>query len=140
MPAGLSALAAAGQGHFPVAGGILLAAVIIAGFLVSYRISLWRRPFHLCARCRGTGKIKGSVFVWARAACTKCGGTGLCPRLGTHLLDMTARRRARRALRAAGGEAGEPQAGLPPPGWDPEQGWPPPDWPPEQGWDPDRRW
>ena len=55
-------------------------------------VSLWQRPFVTCRRCNGTGRVSGTLFFWSRGFCMRCGGTGLCPRLGTLLLDALTRR------------------------------------------------
>jgi hypothetical protein len=66
-------------------------AVLGAILAIGYWISLRARPYVTCRRCRGTGKVRGSLFAWARDFCWKCGGTGLVPRLGTYLC-VSARR------------------------------------------------
>ena len=81
--------------HVP---GKVTLALIVIGLLVLwyvvYRVSLWIRPFRMCRRCGGSGKVFGFFgFLGSTGAfCGKCNGRGLVPRLGTHLLDLKGQR------------------------------------------------
>jgi hypothetical protein len=92
-------LAAAGiSSRFPAAAhltprltaGVAAAVVLL---VVGYWVSLRLRPYAVCRRCQGYGKVRGQFFTWGRAFCRKCGGTGCVPRLGTHLLAPSHRPR-----------------------------------------------
>lgn len=92
-------------------------------FLIAYRYSLWRRPMTICRRCGGKGHTGGMVFFWARAWCTKCGATGLVPRLGTRVLY------ALEALRAMMRRPPAPEPDDQEPQWPDGTGQP---WPPDR--------
>lgn len=64
--------------------------VLVLGFLVVYRFSLFLFPMRMCRRCGGSGHVSGFLGFGA-AFCGRCGGRGLVPRLGTYVLDMRAR-------------------------------------------------
>jgi len=70
-----------------VLGLIGLGVLVATGYWVSLRV----RPYVTCRRCRGTGKVRGFFFAWARNFCPKCDGYGVVPRLGICLLSAANR-------------------------------------------------
>jgi DnaJ-class molecular chaperone len=60
---------------------IVLAIIVVIGYLVSLRL----HPWHACRSCGGRGHHRGAVFKYARRACTSCGGNGRRARLGVRV-------------------------------------------------------
>jgi hypothetical protein len=78
--------AAYAAGHAQFTGDLIVGAVLAAViFLFAYRYSLWRRPFAICRKCDGSGRVTGMIFFWGRDFCGRCGGYGIVPRLGTRI-------------------------------------------------------
>jgi hypothetical protein len=50
---------------------------------VLYGFSLDRRPFRACRKCKGTGRHRGMIFLYAHRQCPECGGSGRHRRHGT---------------------------------------------------------
>jgi hypothetical protein len=67
----------------------VIAAGLVAAFLLLYRVSLWVHPMHRCRRCGGTGRVAG-WFPGSAGFCRRC-DNGLAPRLGTRVLDLRGR-------------------------------------------------
>jgi hypothetical protein len=61
-----------------------LPSLVITGglFAVLYWFSLHRRPFQSCRTCNGTGRHRGTIFLYAHRQCPACGGSGRHRRWG----------------------------------------------------------
>ena len=86
-------------GSLAVTGGL---------FVVLYGFSLNRRPFYSCRTCKGTGRHRGTVFLYAHRQCPACGGSGRHRRWGNVQFRPTTRTRAERQARAAANRPNRP--------------------------------
>lgn len=70
-----------------VGGVVIVAALLIVGYLISLRI----HPYTACRSCKGKGK-RGRVFSYAFGDCGRCGGKGRKLRLGVRAFGDPSRR------------------------------------------------
>jgi hypothetical protein len=89
----------------------LLGSLAVTGglFAVLYPFSLNRRPFRTCRTCKGTGRHRGAVFLYAHRQCPACGGSGRHRRWGNVQFRPTTRTRAERQARAAATRPNRPR-------------------------------
>jgi hypothetical protein len=73
-----------------------------------YMFSLDRRPFRTCRKCKGTGRHRGSVFLYAHRQCPACGGSGRHRRWGNVRLRNTTPTRAERSAKDAAARPNRP--------------------------------
>jgi hypothetical protein len=66
---------------------ILIALVVLVGYLVSLRLHPWRN----CRPCKGTGRHRGALYKYSQRSCTACGGNGRRGRLGVRVIHSGAR-------------------------------------------------
>jgi hypothetical protein len=62
--------------------------VVVLGFTIfgGYLLALWRHPERNCPTCKGAGRHVGSIWR-GRRQCTRCGGRGRLPKLGTQVWE-----------------------------------------------------
>lgn len=77
-------------------------------FAVLYSFSLSRRPFRTCRTCSGTGRHRGTIFLYAHRQCPGCGGSGRHRRWGNVQFRPTRATLAERRARAAGRRPNRP--------------------------------
>lgn len=63
---------------------VIIAVLIVAGYLVSLRV----HPYSRCRACKGGGRHWGSVYKYAQRPCRSCGGSGRHDRLGARILRI----------------------------------------------------
>lgn len=80
-----------------------LPSLVVTGVLgaVLYLFSLDRRPFRACRKCKGTGRHRGTIFLYAHRACPECGGQGRQRRWGNVQIRGTTPSRAEQQARVA---------------------------------------
>jgi hypothetical protein len=76
--------------------------------VVLYVLSLDRRPFRTCRKCKGTGRHRGSVFLYAHRQCPECGGSGRHRRGGNVRFRAGIPTRAEQAAKGAAGRPNRP--------------------------------
>jgi hypothetical protein len=77
--------------------------------VIAYWFSVGRRPFRTCWLCRGTGRHRGRIFVYAHRLCPSCGGSGRHRRWGVMALYGDSRTPAEQAVRQAGMRRSRPR-------------------------------
>jgi hypothetical protein len=73
----------------------------IVVYLVLWVFSLDRRPFRTCRKCKGTGRHRGTIFLYAHRQCPECGGSGRHRRWGNVQVRPDAPSRGERQAKAA---------------------------------------
>jgi DnaJ-class molecular chaperone len=63
---------------------VTIVVLLMAG---GYAVSLLLHPFRSCRGCKGTGRLRGTLFSYAHRQCTSCGGSGRHRRFGTVLIS-----------------------------------------------------
>jgi len=84
-----------------------LALTVVLG-VVLYAFSLGRRPFRSCRKCNGTGRHRGTIFLYAHRQCPECGGSGRHRRWGNVQFRPQTPTRAEQQAKDAGGRPNRP--------------------------------